>query len=124
MVWNAPPMTPDVKSTATYGLIKLMHVVVIAFAGIAGNVRLFQLLRSSAAARRVARRVLFAWLAGKSLSRQPAHLDCAALHRRAAIARRLSARRRVPREFLRRRFCAPSRISLALLIVKLNQYQP
>src|SRR5437667_9779425 len=26
MVWNAPPMTPDVKSTSAYALIKLTHV--------------------------------------------------------------------------------------------------
>src|SRR2546427_1495152 len=25
-VWNAPPMTPDVKSTSAYALIKLTHV--------------------------------------------------------------------------------------------------
>jgi len=62
-VWNAPPMTPDVKSTATYGLIKLTHVVVIAFAGIAGNVRLFQLLTQLGGSKTVARRVLTAWLA-------------------------------------------------------------
>jgi len=65
LVWNAPPMTPDVKSTATYGLIKLVDVIVIAFAGIIGNVRLYQLLvKLGHGSRRVARRVLFAWLAG------------------------------------------------------------
>ena len=64
LVWNAPPMTPDVKSTATYGLIKLANVAVIAFAGIAGNVRLFQLLRQLATSRNIARRVFIAWLAG------------------------------------------------------------
>src|SRR5258706_69835 len=63
MVWNAPPMTPDVKSTAAYALIKLTHVVVIAFAGVAGNVRLFQLLAQLGGSRKVARRVLVAWLA-------------------------------------------------------------
>jgi hypothetical protein len=64
VTWNAPPMTTDVKSTPTYGFIKLTHVIVIAFAGVAGNVRLFQLLTSlSHGNRRVARRVLFAWLA-------------------------------------------------------------
>jgi hypothetical protein len=63
VVWNAPPMTPDVKSTTAYALIKLLHVVVIAFAGIAGNVRLFQLLQQLAGNRRVAQRVLVAWLA-------------------------------------------------------------
>jgi hypothetical protein len=65
VVWNAPPMTPDVKSTSTYAFIKVTHVLVIAFAGIAGNVRLYQLLtRLSTGDRRVARRVLCAWLAG------------------------------------------------------------
>jgi hypothetical protein len=63
MVWNAPLMTPDVKSTAAYALIKLTHVLVIAFAGIAGNVRLFQLLAQLGGSGRVARRVLIAWLA-------------------------------------------------------------
>lgn len=62
VVWNAPPMTPDVKSTTAYALIKLLHVVVIAFAGIAGNVRLFQLLTQLGGNKRVARRVLTAWL--------------------------------------------------------------
>jgi hypothetical protein len=64
LVWNAPPMTPDVKSTAAYGFIKLVHVVVIAFAGVAGNVRLLQLLARLGGRRQTAQRVLFAWLAG------------------------------------------------------------
>ena len=63
VVWNAPPMTPDVKSTTAYALIKLLHVVVIAFAGIAGNARLFQLLAQLSGSKRVAKRVLTAWLA-------------------------------------------------------------
>jgi hypothetical protein len=62
LVWNAPPMTPDVKHTATYGFIKLVHVAVIAFAGIAGNARLFQLLTRLSGHERTAQRVLFAWL--------------------------------------------------------------
>ena len=62
LVWNAPPMASDVKSTTAYALIKLLHVVVIAFAGIAGNVRLFQLLQQLAGNRSVAKRVLVAWL--------------------------------------------------------------
>ena len=62
VVWNAPPMSPDVKSTLAYALIKLTHVVVIAFAGIAGNVRLFQLLVQLGGNRRGAKRVLLAWL--------------------------------------------------------------
>lgn len=63
VVWNAPPMTPDVKSTTAYAMVKLLHVVVIAFAGIAGNARLLQLLNQLAGNRSVARRVLVAWLA-------------------------------------------------------------
>ena len=62
VVWNVPAMTPDVKSTTAYVLIKLLHVVVIAFAGIAGNVRLYQLLQQLAGHRGVAQRVLTAWL--------------------------------------------------------------
>lgn len=63
LVWNAPTMTPDVMSSPTYGLIKLLHVAVIAFAGTAGNVRLFQLLSQLGGSKSVALRVLFAWLA-------------------------------------------------------------
>jgi hypothetical protein len=62
VVWNAPPMSPEVKSTLTYALIKLTHVLVIAFAGIAGNVRLFQLLTHLGGSRRIAKRVMLAWL--------------------------------------------------------------
>ena len=65
VTWNAPPMTADVKATIPYAFVKLVDVIVIAFAGIAGNVRLFQLLtKLSQRNRRVAQRVLFAWLAG------------------------------------------------------------
>ena len=63
VVWNAPPMSPDVRSTLPYALIKLTHVAVIAFAGVAGNVRLFQLLTQLGGSKAVAKRVLTAWLA-------------------------------------------------------------
>src|SRR2546426_12619608 len=63
LIWNAPPMSPDVKTTTTYGFIKLTCTAIIAFAGIAGNVRLFQLLEQLGKSKAVARRVLFAWLA-------------------------------------------------------------
>ena len=49
---------------ATYSFIKLANVAVIALAGTTGNVRLFQLLARLGGSRAVARRVLFAWLAG------------------------------------------------------------
>jgi hypothetical protein len=64
MIWNSPPMSPQAVSGATYGFIKLANVAVIAFAGTTGNVRLFQLLARLGNSRAVARRVLFAWLAG------------------------------------------------------------
>jgi hypothetical protein len=64
MVWNAPPLTTDTTHSTVYGFIKLTHVLVIAFAGIVGNARMFQLLVSLAGGnRRVAWRVQFAWLA-------------------------------------------------------------
>jgi hypothetical protein len=65
LVWNAPPMTPDMRfSSSTYYSILLVHVVSIAFAGIAANLRLYQFLRQLSSSRAVALRVLFAWLAG------------------------------------------------------------
>jgi hypothetical protein len=65
LVWNAPPMTPDMSlSGGTYSFIKLTHVIVIAFAGVAGNLRLLQLLRQLSGSPAVAGRVLLAWLAG------------------------------------------------------------
>ena len=64
MIWNAPPISPQTISGSTYNLIKLINVVVIAFAGMTGNVRLFQLLVRLGGSRAVALRVLFAWLAG------------------------------------------------------------
>jgi hypothetical protein len=64
VVWNSPPMTPETVKTLAYNFIKLTHVAAIAFAGTAGNVRLFQLLVEVGGSRVVARRVLIAWLAG------------------------------------------------------------
>jgi hypothetical protein len=64
LIWNAPPMSPEALTGSTYSVIKLTHVAVIAFAGTAGNVRLFQLLTRLGGSRAVAFRVLFAWLAG------------------------------------------------------------
>ena len=64
LVWNTPPMSPEAVSTPAYSFIKLAHVAVIAFAGVAGNVRLFQLLTRIGESKAIARRVLFAWLAG------------------------------------------------------------
>jgi len=64
MIWNAPSISPETIQGATYSLVKLANVAVIAFAGTTGNVRLFQLLVRLGGSKAVAFRVLVAWLAG------------------------------------------------------------
>ncbi len=65
VIWNAPPLSsPSHQSGVTYSAIMLIHVAVIAFAGITANVRLVQLLRRLSGSQAAAHRVLFAWLAG------------------------------------------------------------
>jgi hypothetical protein len=65
MVWNSPPLETALRvRNETYSAIQLTHVGVIAFAGIAANLRLAQLLRHLSGNAKVARRVLLAWLAG------------------------------------------------------------
>jgi hypothetical protein len=51
----------------SFALLQLTTVAAVAFAGIAANVRLFQLLRSSTGDTAAARRLLFAWLAANLL---------------------------------------------------------
>jgi hypothetical protein len=67
LTWNAPPMSPQAVAGPGYSLVKLTHVLVIAFAGTTGNVRLLQLLQRLSGNRAVALRVLAAWLAGNLL---------------------------------------------------------
>ncbi len=62
LVWNAPPIGNLAASGSTYSVIMLTHVAVIAFAGLAANVRLWGLLRESGGSRVAANRVLIAWL--------------------------------------------------------------
>ncbi len=65
LVWNASSLSAGARiSGTTYSVILVSHVAVIAFAGAAANVRLLQLLEKLAGKRWVARRVLWAWLAG------------------------------------------------------------
>jgi hypothetical protein len=64
MTWNAPPMSSQAVAGPLYSLVKLTHVLVIAFAGVVGNARLFQVLAQMGGSRTVALRVLFVWLAG------------------------------------------------------------
>ena len=63
MIWNAPPMSTDDATKPVYNLIMLAHVLTIAIAGTAGNLRLFQLL-TKLGGRETAIRVQCAWLAG------------------------------------------------------------
>lgn len=64
LLWNTPPLgTP---STA-YNVLLSTHVLVIALAGVIGNLRLLRLLESLTFNRPRARAVLFSWLAGNLL---------------------------------------------------------
>lgn len=63
-IWNAPPLLDWQSNSTTHASVLLVLVVTIAFAGIAANLRLLQLLRHLAGQRAAAWRVLLAWLAG------------------------------------------------------------
>jgi hypothetical protein len=62
MVWNAPAMSLQGGSSFAYEALILAHVAIIAFAGVAGNARLFQLLAGWSGKRSAAWSVLSAWL--------------------------------------------------------------
>ena len=65
LIWNAPPLNDASSLTeTTYNSILLVHVGVIALAGIAANLHLLQLLRTFSTRVVVARRVLVGWLTG------------------------------------------------------------
>jgi hypothetical protein len=65
LVWNAPPMSaPGATTSTAYSLIQVTQAANIAFAGVAANLRLMQLLQRLSGSAGVARKVLFAWLAG------------------------------------------------------------
>lgn len=64
VIWNAPPLAEGANNSATHAAILLLLVGAIAFAGVAANLRLLQLLRSLAGRSGVAWRVLIVWLAG------------------------------------------------------------
>jgi len=61
LVWNAP--VSDV-SGVSFHVVLLTGIAAIAFAGVAANARLLDLLRVLAKDAKTARNVLFAWLAG------------------------------------------------------------
>lgn len=65
-IWNSPSFS-DMQSSTTatmHNLVFLGLAISMAIAGVAGNVRLFQLLRRISGNEYAARRTLFAWLAG------------------------------------------------------------
>lgn len=67
-LWNAPPLT-DASAAArdVYSGIILMHVLAIATAGVAANVKLLRTVKSLSGDVVRARLVLFSWLAGNLL---------------------------------------------------------
>ena len=64
LVWNTPPVGEQATSFSSHSLILLTHVAAIAFAGIAANLRLWQLLTRLSGSVTIGRKVVFAWLAG------------------------------------------------------------
>ena len=68
LIWNTPPLEAGASTNASaHSLVLLSETTIIAFAGIAANVRLLQLLRQLSGSASAARKVLFAWLAGNLL---------------------------------------------------------
>ena len=68
LVWNTAPMAAHSAAAQTgHNFLLIAEVVIIAGAGMAGNLRLLELLRRLAGRADVAQRVLFAWLAGNLL---------------------------------------------------------
>jgi len=63
MIWNTPTNASQASSVA-YSAVQVTEVLIIAFAGIAANVRLLQLLQHCSGHRTSALKVLFGWLAG------------------------------------------------------------
>ena len=68
LIWNTPPLAAGASTNASaHSLVLLCETGIIAFAGLAANVRLLQLLRELSGGAGAARKVLFAWLAGNLL---------------------------------------------------------
>lgn len=63
-VWNAPPLTAhDPSSAGVHNAMLVTLVMITAFAGVASNLRLFQLLRTVGGGVSEGLRLLMAWLA-------------------------------------------------------------
>ena len=68
LIWNTPPLVAGASTNASsHSFVLLCETGIIAFAGIAANVRLLQLLQELSGSASAARKVLFAWLAGNLL---------------------------------------------------------
>lgn len=68
LIWNTPPLATGASTNAgAHSFVLLCETAMIAFAGIAANVRLLQLLRELSGSANAAQKVLFAWLAGNLL---------------------------------------------------------
>lgn len=68
IVWNTPPLEAGrAQNSTSFAFIQLSIVAIVAFAGVAANVRLAQLLRRLSGDAGVARRILLGWLAGNLL---------------------------------------------------------
>ena len=67
LIWNTPPLSAHAQAGSAYSVVLLVQVGAIAFAGVAANLRLLQLLRRLSGSPVIARKILFAWLAGNLL---------------------------------------------------------
>lgn len=68
LIWNTPPLMAGASTnTGAHSFVLLCETAMVAFAGIAANVRLLQLLRELSGSPSTAQKVLFAWLAGNLL---------------------------------------------------------
>ena len=64
IVWNTPPLGTDpAVSAGAHSFLLVSQVALIAFAGVAGNLRLWQLLRQTGGSNVVAFKIMLAWLA-------------------------------------------------------------
>ncbi len=66
VIYNAPPLGSS-RAVAGHSITLLLHVFLIAYAGVIGNRCLFRLLERMSGSRATARRVLVSWLAGNLL---------------------------------------------------------
>ncbi|MBI3414784.1 MAG: hypothetical protein HY043_05590 [Verrucomicrobia bacterium] len=67
LVWNTPPLSARAQAGSAYSVVLLVQVAAIAFAGIAANLRLLQLLHRLSGSSAIAQKIMFTWLAGNLL---------------------------------------------------------